>query len=90
MSEALALFEPSPATAPVPQGIAPPAIHAALPLELRDDVTNDELEKLSLDYPAELYNGKAEYKMANPAHGLTQTNIGTAINGYLKKIASAT
>ncbi len=84
MSEALALFETTPASVPMPHNISPPSVHAALPLEMRDDVTNDELEKMSLDYPAELYNGRVEYKMANLAHGVIQATIATTLNEYLR------
>lgn len=56
-----------------------------VPLEKRTNVTVDELEKMSLPYPAELYNGKVVYKMANPEHGIIQAAIVTKINLYLEK-----
>jgi len=55
-----------------------------IPIEERNDVTVDELERLSLPYPAELYNGKVVYKMANFGHGVIQNNIGGALRDYLK------
>jgi len=55
-----------------------------IPLEQRTDVTVDELEKLSLPFPAELYNGKVVFKMANLGHAVIQNNIGTEIGIYLK------
>ncbi len=54
------------------------------PLEQRTDVTVDELEKLSLPFPAELYNGKVVFKMPGFAHAVIQNNIGTEIGIYLK------
>jgi len=55
-----------------------------IPLEQRTDVTVDELEKLSLPFPAELYNGKVVYKMPNFLHGVIQGNVVYEINGYLR------
>jgi Uma2 family endonuclease len=55
-----------------------------IPIEQRTDVTVDELEKLSLPFPAELYNGKVVYKMPNFTHAVIQNNIGTEIGIYLK------
>jgi Uma2 family endonuclease len=55
-----------------------------IPIEERNDVTVDELERLSLPYPAELYNGKVVYKMANFDHGIIQNNVGGALRDYLK------
>jgi Uma2 family endonuclease len=55
-----------------------------IPLEQRTDVTLGELEKLSLPFPAELYNGKVVYKMPNLGHAIIQNNIGTEIGIYLK------
>jgi len=54
-----------------------------IPLEQRTDVTVDELEKLSLPAPAELYGGKVVFKMANFAHGVIEHNIGRRIGYYL-------
>lgn len=54
-----------------------------LPLEQRTDVTADELEKLSLSFPAELYNGRVVFKMPNFAHAIIQNNIGKKIGNYL-------
>jgi Uma2 family endonuclease len=55
-----------------------------VPLEQRTDVTVDELEKLSLPFPAELYNGKVVFKMPSIGHAIIQNNIGTEIRIYLK------
>jgi len=55
-----------------------------IPLEQRTDVTIDELEKLSLPFPAELYNGKVIFKMPNFLHSVIQGNIVYEINGYLR------
>lgn len=38
----------------------------ALPIEQRTDVTVEELENISLPYPAELYNGKVVFKLVLP------------------------
>lgn len=54
-----------------------------VPIEQRTDVTAEELEKTSLPYPAELYNGKVVYKMANPRHGMLQVKIGRLLDSYL-------
>lgn len=54
-----------------------------IPLEQRMDVTVDELEKLSLPFPAELYNGKVVFKLNTLAHGVIQANIGYEIGNYL-------
>jgi len=54
------------------------------PLEQRTDVTVDELEKLSLPFPTELYDGKVVFKMPNFIHAVIQNNIGTEIGIYLK------
>jgi Uma2 family endonuclease len=54
------------------------------PLEQRTDVTVDELERLSLPFPAELYNGKVVFKMPSLAHGVIQNSIGREIGNYLK------
>ncbi|MDZ7359625.1 MAG: Uma2 family endonuclease [candidate division KSB1 bacterium] len=56
-----------------------------LPIEERTDVTVDELEKMSLPYPAELYNGKVVFKMANFAHGKIQTRIARELDLYLQQ-----
>lgn len=55
-----------------------------VPIEKRSDVTVDELERLSLPYPAELYNGKVVYKMANLAHGIIQLLISAKLSVYLE------
>ncbi|MDZ7291292.1 MAG: Uma2 family endonuclease [candidate division KSB1 bacterium] len=70
--------------------IVPPAADKAissgpLPIEQRTDVTVDELERMSLPYPAELYNGKVVFKMANPLHGMIQLKIGKRLDLYLDK-----
>ncbi|MFQ5631492.1 MAG: Uma2 family endonuclease [bacterium] len=54
-----------------------------IPPEKRKDVTVDELEKMSLPYPAELYDGKVVPKLANIEHGLIQTNLIRKIGLYL-------
>jgi Uma2 family endonuclease len=55
-----------------------------VPLEQRTDVTVDELERLSLPFPAELYNGRVVFKMPNFAHAVIQINIGDKIKRYLE------
>jgi Uma2 family endonuclease len=55
-----------------------------MPLEQRTDVTVDELEKLSLPFPAELYNGKVVFKMPNPAHAMLQNTMGHKLANYLE------
>jgi len=55
-----------------------------LPLEQRTDVTVDELEKMSLPMPAELYNGKVVFKMASHVHSVIQAAISGEIYIYLK------
>jgi Uma2 family endonuclease len=68
-----------------PVGVAETfAADQEIPLEQRTDVTVDELERLSLPFTAELYDGKVVFKMANFAHGVIQNNIGTAFGNYLK------
>ncbi len=59
------------------------AADTVLPIEQRTDVTIDELERMSLPYPAELYNGKVIYKMANFVHGMLQTKIAKLVDLYL-------
>ncbi len=54
-------------------------------LESRTDVTVDELERLSLPYPAELYDGRVVYKMPNFAHGVIQARIAQRFNNYLER-----
>lgn len=56
-----------------------------IPLEQRIDVTADELERMPLSYPAELYNGRVVPKMANLEHGLIQSNIIGELRSYLKR-----
>lgn len=56
-----------------------------LPIEERTDVTVDELERMSLPYPAELYNGRVVYKMANPVHGMTQGIVFAKLYNYLEQ-----
>jgi len=55
-----------------------------IPLEQRTDVTVDELEKLSLPFPAELYDGKVVFKMPSLGHAIIQNNIGRKIGNYLE------
>lgn len=56
-----------------------------VPIEERDDVTVDELERLwaTLPFPAELYNGRVVYKMADLVHAAIQANIAKKIGVYL-------
>jgi len=68
-----------------PSKRVPAAAKHALPIDQRTDVTVDELERTSLPYPAELYNGKVVYKMASPEHGIIQGNVTTEINLHLKQ-----
>jgi Uma2 family endonuclease len=63
---------------------AAPTVDENVPLEQRTDVTVDELEKLALPFPAELYNGKVVFKMPNFAHGIIQSKIGHKIENYLE------
>ena len=63
----------------------PAAAKHTLPIEQRTDVTVDELEKTSLPYPAELYNGKVVFKMAAYAHGKIQLRIGGKLDHYLEQ-----
>ncbi len=60
-----------------------PSADQEMLLEQRTDVTVDELERLSLPYPAELYDGKVVFKMPNFAHAVIQNNIGKKIGIYL-------
>jgi Uma2 family endonuclease len=57
----------------------------SLPLEQRTDVTVDELEKMSLPMPAELYNGKVVFKMANPLHAAIEAAVSGELYIYLKQ-----
>ncbi|MDZ7360241.1 MAG: Uma2 family endonuclease [candidate division KSB1 bacterium] len=68
-----------------PKKTTTPATRQIIPIEQRTDVTVDELERTSLLYPAELYDGKVVYKMANPAHGIVQGKITTELNLYLRQ-----
>jgi len=61
------------------------ATDKAISLEQRTDVTVDELERTSLPYNAELYNGKVVFKMANYAHGKIQLRIGHHLELYLER-----
>jgi Uma2 family endonuclease len=63
----------------------PVAAKQGLPIEQRTDVTVEELEKTSLPYPAELYNGKVVFKMATYAHGKIQLRIGGKLDYYLEQ-----
>jgi Uma2 family endonuclease len=56
-----------------------------LPIEQRTDVTVDELERTSLEYPAELYNGKVVFYFPDFEHGLLQGRIGADLDHYLEK-----
>jgi Uma2 family endonuclease len=61
------------------------AVKPTLPIEQRTDVTVDELERTSLPYPAELYNGKVVFKMASFEHGKIQIRIGAKLDLYLEQ-----
>lgn len=56
-----------------------------IPIEQRTNVTVDELERASLPYNAELYNGKVVVKMPNAEHGAIQTNVASEIKFYLRE-----
>ncbi len=56
-----------------------------IPIEQRTDVTVEELERISLPYPAELYNGKVAFKMANPEHGKIQGRVAAKLDFYLEQ-----
>jgi len=64
---------------------APAAAKRTLSIEQRTDVTVDELEKMALEYPAELHDGKVVYKMASPEHSIIQSNVTTDLNLYLRQ-----
>jgi len=81
MAEATDILEVG---APPAKTVTAPA-KRAIPLEQRNDVTVDELEKTSLPYPAELYNGKVVFKMANYEHGKIQIRIGAKLDHYLEQ-----
>jgi len=68
-----------------PSKKVPAAAKHALPIEQRTDVTVEELEKTSLPYPAELYNGKVVFKMAAFAHGRIQTRIAGKLDSYCER-----
>ncbi len=59
------------------------AVKAPIPIEQRQDVTVDELERLALPYPAELYNGKVVFKMPNLVHAAIQAKMAKEIGVYL-------
>lgn len=59
--------------------------YETLPLEQRDDITVDELERLALPATAELYEGRLVFKMASPLHGAIQSNIITQLGKYLEQ-----
>ncbi|MDZ7363788.1 MAG: Uma2 family endonuclease [candidate division KSB1 bacterium] len=63
------------------------AVKEDIPIEERNDVTVDELERgwESLPYPAELDNGKVVFKMPNLEHGMIHSNVDWALRSYLKK-----
>jgi len=56
-----------------------------IPIEQRTDVTVDELERMSLPYSAELYNGKVVFKMASPEHGIIQGKVAAKLDFYLEQ-----
>lgn len=53
-------------------------------IEQRTDITVDELERMSLPYPAELYDGRIVYKMPNYAHSVIQANLTRKIGNFLE------
>lgn len=55
-----------------------------IPIEQRTDITVDELERMSLPYPAELYDGRIVYKMSNFEHGVIHENVAYKIRNYLE------
>lgn len=57
--------------------------NGGLPLDQRDDLTVDELERMSLPYPVEIYNGRGVAKMANLEHGIIQANLIKKLGIYL-------
>jgi len=71
------------ATIPSPGAIATAAADEPLPLELRTDVTVEELERMSLPMIAELYNGRIVFKMANPLHAAIRAAISGELYIYL-------
>jgi Uma2 family endonuclease len=59
------------------------ADYETLPLEQRDDITVDELERLALPATAELYEGRLVFKMANPLHAALAARLATELNNYM-------
>lgn len=57
---------------------------ADLSIAQRTDVTVDELERLSLPYPPELYDGRIIYKISNFEHGVIHENVAYKIRNYLE------
>lgn len=55
-----------------------------LPIARRTDVTVDELERLLLPYPAELYDGRIIYKMSNFERDVIHENVAYKIRSYLE------
>jgi len=68
-----------------PSKNVPASVKHPLPIDQRTDVTVDELERTSLPYPAELYNGKVVFKMAAFAHGKIQLRIAGKLDHYLEQ-----
>ncbi|MGI0013399.1 MAG: Uma2 family endonuclease [Nitrososphaera sp.] len=56
-----------------------------LPIEQRTDVTVNELEKISLPSPAELYNGKVVLEHKWPPRDIIQGNIHAALKAYVRR-----
>ena len=77
MPEAIQVLEASELT--------PLTADQAASLEHRTDVTVDELERLSLPYPAELHDGKVVCKKTSPAHGIVQSKIAAELRQFVRK-----
>lgn len=79
MTETLEMLAPAP-----PSKVAALSAKHVVPFAERTDVTVDELQKTSLPYAAELYDGKVVFKMASPEHGIIQGRMITRMNLYLE------
>jgi len=56
-----------------------------IPIEQRTDVTVDELERMSLPHPTELYNGKVVFKNISPKRDIIKSNLKSALKFYLQR-----
>ena len=81
MAEATAILE----VGTPPNKKIPAQAQRVLPIDQRTDVTVDELERTSLPYPAELYNGKVVFKMATFARGRIQTRLAGKLDSYCEQ-----